>query len=184
MWRRLVWIFLSFFCFNQSLADCDNHTCSASDHSPQLYARQEESQAPLLVFISFSMPEQSLKLWAEQASKIKAPLVLRGFVENSIQATTQKAFECFGSGGMPELLVDPEAFERFAIQTVPAVVAVSQLTGSSHNDHTATVTEPPFEVVYGDTSLEDALTLMMSRGSVAIQKVVQPFLEILRDTDD
>lgn len=184
MLRRFVWIFLSFFFFNQVLADCDNQACSAADYSPQLYARQEQSQAPLLVFISFSMPEQSLKLWAEQASKIKAPLVLRGFVENSIQATTQKAFELFGSDGMPELLVDPEAFERFAIENVPAVVAVSQLTGSSPNDHVEPAVEPPFEVVYGDTSLEDALTLMMSHGSVAIQKVVWPFLEMLRDADD
>ncbi len=183
MFCKSAWIFLSLFAFNQVLADCDNQACSTKDYSPELYARQEQMQAPILVFISFSMPEQSLKLWAEQASCIKAPLVIRGFVENSIQQTTQKAFELFGSDGMPELLVDPEAFERFNIQTVPAVVAVSH-THSPANDQAETLTESPFEVVYGDTSLEDALTLMLSRGSVAIQKVVKPLLEILRDADD
>lgn len=83
---------------------------------------------------------------------------------------------------MSELLVDPEAFERFDIQTVPAVVVLH--THSPANDQTEPLTASPFEVVYGDTSLEDALTLMMSRGSAAIQKVVWPFLEILRDADD
>ncbi len=183
MFYKKACIFLSFFLFNQALADCDHQTCSVRDATPEIYARQEQNQAPLLIFISFSMPEQSLKLWAEQASKIKAPLVLRGFVENSIQATTQKAFECFGSEGMPELLVDPEAFERFAIETVPAVVAVLDKDAST-NDEGEPLTEPVFEVVYGDTSLEDALTLMLSRGSTAIQKVVKPFLEMVRDAND
>ncbi|MBP6103526.1 MAG: type-F conjugative transfer system pilin assembly protein TrbC [Gammaproteobacteria bacterium] len=181
MCYKILWIFLSLLLVDPVLAEgC--HACSSETYSPELYARHPENASSILVFISFSMPEQSLKLWAEQASQIKAPLILGGFVENSIFKTTQKAFELFGNDTLPELLVDPEAFERFGIQVVPAVVAVSD-TESSTNHHTASEKQPHFEVVYGDTSLLDALRLMQSRGSEAIKKVVTPFFAILRTTE-
>ena len=50
----------------------------------------------LLIFVSFSMPKESLKLWAEQASRIGCPLLLRGFVDNDLTKTTAKMHAMFG----------------------------------------------------------------------------------------
>ena len=175
MLPKIICIFLSILLFNSVSANCDSAQCTAADEHPEFYARPDEPQAPIMVFISFSMPEQSLKLWAMQAAQLKAPLVLRGFWHNSLEASTQKAFELFGED-MPELLVDPEAFERFHIQAVPAVVVVPP---ESQKEPAGSAQSPSFDLVYGDTSLEEALTLMGSRGSPAIQKIVRPALDIL-----
>jgi hypothetical protein len=57
-----------------------NAECSSCFRElPQL--QPERNLDPqLYVFVSFSMPEQSLKLWAQQAEKLNARLLLRGFV--------------------------------------------------------------------------------------------------------
>ena len=59
------------------------------------YANQPYD-SDLLIFVSFSMPEESLKLWAEQASHLGCPLLLRGFVDNDLTKTTAKTQSLFG----------------------------------------------------------------------------------------
>lgn len=118
----------------------------------------EEKEPQLLIFVSFSMPEQSLKLWAKQATKVNGKLLLRGFFKDTMQNTTEETLRIFKAPKV-DLLIHPEAFEKFNIQKVPAVVIAAP-------DHCleAECPAPQFDVVYGDTSLEDALTRIAAQG--------------------
>lgn len=126
---------------------------------------EEAKKEDILVFVSLSMPEQSLKLWSQQVEKIGASLTLRGFVDNSIQATTQKAVKLFSETNNGGFSVDPEKFRQYNIKSVPAVVLVS---GNSH------------DIVYGDTSLESALEYIKNKGSPESKSKAATYLNKIR----
>src|SRR6185437_5943704 len=83
---------------------------------------QENREPSLFIFVSLSMPKESLKSWIQQANRVNGKLLLRGFLENSLQKTTAQTLLLLGKEGEGEILVDPESFEIFNIQVVPAVV--------------------------------------------------------------
>lgn len=139
----------------------------------------------LLIFVSFSMPKESLKLWAEQASHVGCPLLLRGFVNNDLMKTTAKTHTIFGEKANIEISIDPEKFEKFKIDAVPAVVVAepetvqsekSDLEKEDANDNSV----PNFDVVYGDTSLEEALKRIAKSGSEVNQKTANHYLKKYR----
>jgi len=135
--------------------------------------------ADVLIFVSFSMPKESLKLWAEQASCIGCPLLLRGFVDNDLTKTTAKTRAIFGEKANIEVSIDPEKFQKFNIDVVPAVVIVD-LAQKDVNDDSV----PYFDVVYGDTSLEEALNRIAKSGSPANQKAATHYLKKYRDSHE
>ncbi len=154
---------------------CSN--CFANCNTPSLQPIEKASQ--LLILVSFSMPEQSLKLWSEQASKVNGKLLLRGFVDNSIQKTTEKILQLFGEQDQGELLVDPESFEKYNIQTVPAVVIMKP--NNCFDEHCST---PKFDVIYGDISLEDALKAVNTKGSEEGKRIASRLLQQYRGSND
>ena len=132
-----------------------------------------DTEPQVLIFVSLSMPEQSLKLWAEQAEKIKGKLLLKGFVDDSLQETIDATLRIFKEP-KADFLVHPEAFEKFNIDKVPAVV-IANPDNCLEDDCPA----PAFDVVYGDTSLEDALNKIASSGEYH-QKTASDFLSLYR----
>ncbi|HEV2523947.1 MAG TPA: type-F conjugative transfer system pilin assembly protein TrbC, partial [Gammaproteobacteria bacterium] len=84
------------------------------------------NDSALLVFVSFSMPKQSLQAWARQAKKAGGTLVLRGLVDNSLRKTLLKIQDVLGAENLNTLNIDPLAFETFGIHTVPAVIVTDQ----------------------------------------------------------
>jgi|GEM_PF-2276008 len=111
----------------------------------------------ILVFVSFSMPKTSLQQWLVQAQKVKANLVLRGLVDNSFTVTTKRLQELFKQQPIGGFLLDPTLFQRYGITKVPAVVI-----------HDGTECQPDqsckenYAIFYGDTSLDFALTKIVS----------------------
>ena len=126
---------------------------------------QEAKNPEVLIFVSLSMPEQSLKLWAQQAEKVDGILLLRGLIDNSIQVTTQKTVKLFSDSLKGGFNIDPEKFTQYHIQSVPAVV----LTKGQD-----------YDVVYGDTSLESALEYIAHHGSDLIKKQAANYLKVVR----
>lgn len=113
----------------------------------------------VLVFISFSMPKESIKAWIQQAQTIGAPVIIRGLINNSFKETLFVMNQFVGEGGGVQ--VDPQQFERYDIQQVPAVVLSDSV--DLKNSH---YSETQFDVVYGDVSLDYALmTLASARNS-------------------
>ncbi len=134
----------------------------------------------LLIFVSFSMPKESLKLWAEQASRVGCPLLLQGFVDNDLTKTTAKTQSLFGIEANVEISVDPEKFERFNIDVVPAVVIVEPESTHSKKAASNDNLMPNFDVIYGDTSLEEALNRIAKSGTPINQKVAGHYLKKYR----
>ena len=76
----------------------------------------------LVIFVSFSMPEASLKaLFKEVEKNTSVRLVLQGLIDDSMEKTAQKIHELEGV-----VDIDPELFEKYRIERVPTFLWVKQ----------------------------------------------------------
>jgi type-F conjugative transfer system pilin assembly protein TrbC len=140
----------------QILATSDTHAVLQTSQRQQLYlmgARKllKETKNTIhpispakntFIFVSFSMPLQSLKQWLSQAQPYGAMLVLRGLVHQSFRETATHVAEVL-DGKKGGLQINPELFKKFQITQVPAVVQV-------HEDES-------YDIVYGDIGLPNAI---------------------------
>ncbi len=79
----------------------------------------------LLIFISASVPRESLKKLAQQAARVNVPLILRGVVEGDFPATAKFMRDILGDEEpRARAMIDPALFDRFDVKQVPAVVLV------------------------------------------------------------
>ena len=87
-----------------------------------------ETGVSVYVFASFSMPDASLKSLIRQGELTSVPIVFRGLVDNSIEATMRAVHSLYKEGEKPEsgAVIDPTLFQRFAIDQVPAVVVAKK----------------------------------------------------------
>lgn len=113
--------------------------------------QQKRAVSPVLIFVSFSMPDASLKQWMSVAEQIHAPVVIRGLINHSFKDTIKKMADLTrdNHGGVQ---LDPTLFRRFQINQVPAVVVWKEancLPSQSCLDE--------YDVVYGDVTLAFAL---------------------------
>lgn len=106
----------------------------AESRSPAQAAAAPEPIVPL-VFVSFSMPDSSLKQLLRDAGKIGAQLVLNGLIEDDVKTTSQRLLAIQGidpnADKLPDGMdktevagmgIDPTLFERLDIRHVPAFV--------------------------------------------------------------
>lgn len=119
-----------------------------SHHSAYAW-NKEVPGVNVLVFVSFSMPKESLKNYLLEARKIQAPLVIRGLINHSFRDTTKAVMALLpdNKGGM---LLDPTLFKRFNIKKVPAVVVIDK--ACLLDDKCA-----DYDVIYGNVTLAYAL---------------------------
>lgn len=143
-------------------------------------ATQAEPDAPrLIVFVSFSMPLESLKRMAAQAERAGAAMVLRGLVEDekgrpSFQATGADA----GKLGMEKgqgFSVNPMVFRKYDIRQVPAFVLLTQNDCKTCGEDFI----PEHLKIHGDVSLDYALR-QMQRRRPGYEAYIQPYLERLQ----
>lgn len=75
------------------------------------------AQASLKVYVSFSMPEESLKKLYTDVNKVGGQLLMRGLLKNSFQKTIQKLHQL-------EIVVqiDPQRFKENQITVVPTFI--------------------------------------------------------------
>jgi type-F conjugative transfer system pilin assembly protein TrbC len=80
----------------------------------------------ILVFVSFSMPDRTLKNYLEDASRIGASLVLRGLVDDDLLATQHAIRDLVGKGAVDRegagFLIDPTLYTRFGIEQAPTIL--------------------------------------------------------------
>lgn len=132
----------------------------------------------LIVFISLSMPEATLARLVDQAARARAQLLLRGLTEGSLPRTAAQIQQLVGTRPVA-VQIDPRAFDRYAIQRVPAFVlaraggtaiACSGEQCARSDDHV---------VAAGDVSLDYALD-HFQRSAPALAKDAGRFLARLR----
>lgn len=139
----------------------------AESRSPAQATTSPEPLVPL-VFVSFSMPDASLKQLLRDAGKLGAQLILHGLVGDDLQATSRRLLEVQGinpeADKLPEgvgeadvggMGIDPTLFERLNIQHVPTFVLPLEPVQACAEGHGC----PPFRHirVSGDVSLAYAL---------------------------
>ncbi len=96
------------------------NSCASSFIKNLAKPKEEITGKRLLIFVSFSMPESSLKSLTEEAKTHNAVLVMRGLHEDSFVKTAAKLKEL-------EVSVDihPELFETYRITSVPTFIEVN-----------------------------------------------------------
>jgi conjugal transfer pilus assembly protein TrbC len=114
----------------------------------------ESPQENLMVMVSFSMPEETLRNLARQADKAGAVLVIRGMVDDSLQATTKAVQKVLGEeGGDSTFQINPNVFRAYKVEDVPAFVLARKPIGDgdscTHGDD--------YVSVRGDVTLEYAI---------------------------
>jgi conjugal transfer pilus assembly protein TrbC len=83
----------------------------------------KNSQRNALVFVSFSMPDELLWSYMNQAKQYGAKLIIRGLVNNSFKET-MKAMD-LGDNKILKLEVNPKLFKEHNITLVPAIVLLN-----------------------------------------------------------
>lgn len=108
----------------------------------------------LLVFVSFSMPRESLLRIVEQSEKTGAKMVFRGMAGNSLTDMSRRVADIVGNHRV-ETLIHPPAFAQFKVDRVPALV----LAGSDAGNHLDNGCAQPgsYVKVTGDVSQDYAL---------------------------
>lgn len=135
-----------------------------------------DSGPDLLVFVSFSMPETSLKRLATDAARTNAVLVFRGPKDGSLKQTLQ-AFDPLAKLGASAIL-HPEAFTWNRIDSVPVFV-LGTAAGGSCDDAAGSCRETLR--IAGDASLEYILE-RMARASHPLAEEAERRLTRLRGT--
>lgn len=113
----------------------------------------------LMVFVSFSMPDDALKDYTEQAREAGATIVLRGMVGNSLQKTKLKAWQV--SHGRSAWEINPGIFRKFKVTRVPAIVLAQ---GDSHVTESGCASPASYLRVDGAVAVRQALLLMRRYG--------------------
>ena len=134
------------------------------------------------VFVSFSMPDITLRRLLSQAQRVGAPLVLRGMVENDMNKTRIKVGKLLGAdkkgnttieGG---LSIDPTLYERFSVSVVPSFVLTDAPVQACTQAGCPT---PEFVRLAGDVTVEYALEAI-AREVPAMREDAQLLLETMR----
>lgn len=133
----------------------------------------------VVVFVSFSMPINSLQEWSIQAQKIHAPLVIRGLVNDSFLDTQKAVKQIIGSVNKGGVVVDPRLFQQYHITQVPSVL-IRHKNNSTCLSNQSCWSQESFDVVAGDIGLESALQEIAERGDNTV--IAQKLLATWRQT--
>ena len=93
--------------------------CNKSDHPEPSTLKKSESAENVLVFVSLSMPKDSLRTLYAEAEKQNSVLILRGLKNNSFKETAEVLKELKIAAS-----IDPTLFEKYHISAVPTFVMV------------------------------------------------------------
>jgi conjugal transfer pilus assembly protein TrbC len=138
----------------------DVPTPQRSEVDIEAIARQYEHKAKarkadgLMVFASFTMPTASLKRLIADTARVGGAVLFRGFKDGSIKATSL-AITSLGAvaGGVQ---VNPDAFTKYRITAVPAVVLVKP-EASDQVDGEGCALPDDYVMVAGDVGVGYAL---------------------------
>lgn len=100
--------------------DNKSKTCSGvtNQESNSDYIKNDKS---ILIFVSLSMPKESLQKLYGEAESLGVPLIIRGLKNNSFKETAEVLKNLSIS-----VQIDPNLFEEHNINIVPTFVAISK----------------------------------------------------------
>lgn len=135
-------------------------------------------QPALFVFVTLSMPERTLRLLIDQASRTRAIIVLRGLENASIRQTAAHVQRLIGQQQV-EWLIDPQAFDRFGVNQAPTFVLVKARAPSNDCASGSCIAPNAFASIAGDVSIDYALEAI-ERRAPRFSPETQLFLKRIR----
>lgn len=129
-------------------------------------------RSPLVIFISFSMPDKSIKAILDDGSKVNAPVVIRGLVDHSFKKTLEKIYS-ITKNPAHSIQIDPESFKRYGISQVPAYLLrenCAQDKDCLEKTH----------IIYGDIVLENVLQ-HFAHDNEGLRDVANKYIGMLRN---
>jgi len=125
----------------------------------------------LMVFVSFSMPPESLERIVVQSEKTGAHIVFRGFKGDKMMEMSKHVARLIGERRV-EVSVNPPAFTQFKVTRVPALVIAQPNAGEQMTGGCAQAAR--FVKVTGDVGQDYALDLI-ERTSPQFAQAAQAF---------
>jgi conjugal transfer pilus assembly protein TrbC len=132
----------------------------------------------LLVFVSFAMPEPTLQRLVGQAAASGATILLRGFVDGSLQETVARAQRLIGQRKVG-FQIDPQAFDRFSVASTPTFVLIKEGVSPELCAGGTCYPASAFLSASGDVSLDYALDYF-KRASPSFSRSASTFLAKLK----
>lgn len=133
------------------------------------------NQPALLLFVSLSMPQASLVAYADQAEQAKATIVIRGVKDRSMRRTMEAVQKIIGERKVA-WVIDPTAFDRFDVTTVPTVVlTAASLAGATCSTRECTAPDS-FAKVAGEVPIDHSLQEIQRRVP-GLQAAAAPYLK-------
>ena len=148
----------------------------------QEIAKQYEQRAlarpsdELMIFASFTMPRESLRRLIQQAGRVGGYVVLNGFLNNSMAATS-KAINELGESGS-NVSINPKAFEKYRIKSVPTMV-IAKPSVEEKLDEDGCALPSTYVSISGDVSL-DYMLEEVARRSEAFKVAADGYLRQIR----
>lgn len=131
-------------------------------HNLELSDSDRHKRYPnLLVFVSFSMPLETLKSLTKQVNQLGENVVLRGLVNSSFRQTAEKVKEL-----KQEVIIDPTLFEEYQIKVVPTFVLQSQRFTKNE-----ALKDESYDQLKGNVSLEYVLEQIISKGTAKTEAI-------------
>ena len=124
----------------------------------QSLARQQQAAAgakpvpQALYFVSFSIPQTGLKRLILDADRFGIPATLRGMVNNDMRQTANAVLQLVNEDQRGGVQIDPQAFRRYGINAVPALVVTC---------------DGRYDRIAGNLALREALTKVAESGDCA-----------------
>ncbi len=116
----------------------------------------------VIVFMSLSAPQESWRQWSREAARIGAPLVLRGFGPDGLQATVKRIGPYLDREG--GAAIDPRLFRLFDITVIPAVAVVPGGVPPCQSRGCLSDAAPPHDRIAGNIGLGAALEAVAAEG--------------------
>jgi len=131
-----------------------------------------------ILFVSFSMPTPLIIQMSQQAAQFHIPVMLRGLVDNNMPKTLQRLMDIKQAAKKQSVPfsgigIDPVWFDQFAITAVPALVVTLRPARCIAQK---VCKDQPFDVVYGNSSINRSLNLIATEGSKAIAPIAKEIL--------
>lgn len=112
------------------------HQAFVDRQAEQMRRQVQQDARPIasaMVFVSFSMPENDLKMRVREASTLGIPVVLRGMVNGDMRLTANAVASVVKETNNGGVQIDPTTFRQYGISAVPVLIVVCGEHGERHD---------------------------------------------------
>ena len=147
-------------------------------------SQKQKSGPQLYVFVSFSMPDITIKRPLTQAARVDGSLILRGLVDDNIGKTKDKIMQVMEADELGHtkitggFAIDPTLFKRFDIVQVPSFVLTNTPVEQCNNTGCLAT---DFVRLSGDTTVEYALETITREAPVSMKASAEILLNRLKE---